>query len=89
MQVMPYYLAGMDAIHAISPATLFMVEGCGQTAYPRVNWGDGFVADPGLIDQYKLSDPKPFFNALTTKPYNDRVYVHSPCHAVLLSHKRQ
>lgn len=73
LQVAPYYFGGMEAIYAISPSTLFLLEGCGQTHYPGINWGDGFVADAGLIEQYGLSDPKRFFRQLLDKPYLDNV----------------
>jgi hypothetical protein len=36
-------------------------------------WGDGFVTDGGIISQNGLSDPRPFFDTLSTKPYLDRV----------------
>ena len=63
----------MDALHALSPSTLFLIEGCGQTKYPGINWGDGFVSEQGLISQYGLSDPGPFFRALAAKNYGDNV----------------
>ena len=72
----PLYLAAMDAIHAVSPTTTFLVEGCGQTAFPGMNWGDGFVTDPSLISQYGLSDPRaPFFDPLLSKAYLNNVGI--------------
>ena len=74
-QVAPLYLAAMDAIHAVSPSTTFLVEGTGQTAFPGINWGDGFVTDPALIKQYGLSDANLFFGPLLSKPYLNNVGV--------------
>lgn len=36
-------------------------------------WGDGFVTDPTAISQDGLSDPRPFFDGLLTKPYANQV----------------
>ena len=74
-QMAPLYLAAMDAIHAASPSTTFLVEGTGQTAFPGLNWGDGFVTDRALIKQYGLSDANLFFGALLSKPYLNLVGV--------------
>ena len=73
----PLYLAAMDAINAVPAAanTLFFIEGCGQTAFPGLNWGDGFVTDSSVISQYGLSDPNPFFQSLLQKPYLNQVGV--------------
>lgn len=43
-------------------------------------WGDGFVTDGSIISQYGLSDPRPFFDTLSTKPYLDRV---RPAHFIM------
>jgi hypothetical protein len=39
--VTPKYLAVMDAVHAVNPEVLFVVEGCGQGFFLGTNWGDG------------------------------------------------
>lgn len=36
-------------------------------------WGDGFVTDGSLISQNGLSDPRPFFDGLLSKPYVGQV----------------
>ncbi|CAL5222764.1 g5176 [Coccomyxa viridis] len=69
-----YYLNAMDAIYKVSPTTLFFVEGCGQLGFSMC-WGDGFVTDPGVIAQYGLTDPKPFFNTVLTRPYANQVVI--------------
>lgn len=77
VQMGPLYLAAMDAIYATPNGTdtLFFVEGTGQTAFPGLNWGDGFITNNTLIQQYGLSDPNPFFQTLLTKPYLNNVGV--------------
>ena len=75
LQLSPLYLAAMDAIYAVSPTTIFMVEGTGQQGYPGINWGDGFVTDSALIRQYGLSDPNSFFQTLAAKPYLNNVGI--------------
>jgi hypothetical protein len=57
--------------------TIFFIEGGGQTGYDT-NWGNGFVTDPALITQYKLSNANPFFTTLLTKPYRDQVGAGPP-----------
>ena len=49
LQVGPLYLAAMDAIHAVAPNMLMAIEGCGQTAIPGLNWGDGFATKPEVV----------------------------------------
>ena len=71
----PLYLQAMDAIYSVSPNTLFLVEGCGQTSFPGINWGDGFVTDKSLISQYGLSDANLFFGPLLSKPYLNKVGI--------------
>ena len=58
----------------VSPNTLFFIEGCGQLGYSMC-WGDGFVTDPGTIAQFGLTDPKPFFNTVLTRPYANQVVI--------------
>jgi hypothetical protein len=52
--------------------TIFFIEGGGQTGFDTC-WGNGFVTDYNLINQYGLSDPNPFFQTLLTKPYRNKV----------------
>ena len=68
------YLAAMDAVHAVNPGMLFMVEGCGQNGLAQ-NWGDGLATDPALVSERGLSDPNPFFTGLLAKPYAGQVVV--------------
>ena len=62
------------AVLQFSPNTLFFVEGMDQNPI-QMCWGDGFVTDAGLIAEYGLSDPRPFFNMLLTMPYLDNVVI--------------
>jgi hypothetical protein len=58
---------------------LFHIQGCGQTSF-GITWGNGFVTDYGLIQNFRLDDPNPFFRALLTKPYKNRVgHARGPC----------
>jgi hypothetical protein len=66
------YLAAMDALYAVYPGFLFVIEGCGQAGLAK-NWGDGLATDPALIASRGLSDPRPFFTALLDKPYVNQV----------------
>lgn len=68
------YLSAMDAIYAVNPDVLFLIEGTGQGGIDA-NWGDGFATDPQLIQQYGLSDPNPFFKAVVKKEYANQVVV--------------
>lgn len=71
----PLYLRTMDALDAFNPdATIFFIEGTGQTGY-HTNWGNGFVTDKAILSQYGLSDPNPFFAALMNRPYLGRVVI--------------
>ena len=58
----------------VSPSTLFFIEGCGQLGYAMC-WGDGFVTDPGLIQQFGLTDPKPILNQILAAPYAKQVVI--------------
>lgn len=68
------YLGAMDALHKISPQTLFLVEGTGQTNIAMC-WGDGFFTDQAVLRASGSSDPNPFLRQLLTKPYVDRVAI--------------
>lgn len=59
----------------ISPATLFLIEGSGQSWKGAMNWGDGFITDRQLINERGMSDPNPFFLTLLTKPYLNNVVI--------------
>lgn len=67
------YLTAMDAIEKVAPV-MYMVEGAGQGGI-NANWGDGFCTDADLIAKHGLSDPRPFFDAVATKPYATRVML--------------
>ncbi|KAK9839537.1 hypothetical protein WJX81_008252 [Elliptochloris bilobata] len=69
-----YYISAMDAMHQVSPTTLYLIEGCGQNTF-AMNWGDGFVTDRELIKERGLSDPNWFFQTLLEKPYLKNVIV--------------
>ncbi|BDA42796.1 probable major extracellular endoglucanase [Coccomyxa sp. Obi] len=68
------YLQVMDALYAIDSNVIFFVEGTGQNGIGAA-WGDGFVTDGDLISQDGLSDPRPFFDGLLSKPYVDQVVL--------------
>lgn len=59
----------MDAIYAVSPTTLLLVEGVAKGGDLGVNWGDGYITDYDVIRNKGLTDPNPFFNALMGKDY--------------------
>ena len=48
------------------------MQGAGQSSFITA-WGDGFVTDPAILSANGLSDPRPFFDTLATKPYLGRV----------------
>ena len=62
------YLEAMDALHAVSPHWLYVIQGCGQAGLAK-NWGDGLGTDPAVLSQYAATDPRPFFDALAGRPY--------------------
>ena len=64
--------AGADCCLPPPLQTIFFIEGGGQTGFDTC-WGNGFVTDYNLINQYGLSDPNPFFQTLLTKPYRNKV----------------
>lgn len=65
----------MAAIHQVSPATLFLIQGMGQADYPGAGWGNGFVTNSSLIKQYRLSDANVFSQALTDMPFLNNVII--------------
>ena len=62
----------MTALDAIDNRAIYFIDGTGQASYVTA-WGDGFVTKQGIISQNGLSDPKPFFDRLSTMPFLDRV----------------
>jgi aryl-phospho-beta-D-glucosidase BglC (GH1 family) len=71
-QLKNLYIQAMDAINKVDDTVIFAIEGTGQSAL-QANWGDGFATTK--ISELGLSDPRPFFDALLTKPYKDRVIL--------------
>ncbi|EIE25050.1 glycoside hydrolase [Coccomyxa subellipsoidea C-169] len=74
-QAGPLYLQAMDALYPISPTTLFLIEGSGQSWQGAMNWGDGFITDQNLINQRGMSNPNPFFTTLLSKPYLNNIVI--------------
>ena len=69
------YLEAMDALDAEWPgSTVFVLQGCGQPALAK-NWGDGLATDPAVIARLNLTDPRPFFDALVSRPYANNVVL--------------
>lgn len=69
------YLEAMDALDAEAPgSTVFVLQGCGQPALAK-NWGDGLATDPAVIAKLNLTDPRPFFDALVSRPYAKNVVL--------------
>jgi len=67
------YISAMDAIdRAVGGDVLYAVEGTGQGML-NANWGDGFATE--RIDELGIQDAGPFFDALLTRPYKDRVIL--------------
>lgn len=59
----------LQAILKIDSSAIFMLEGTGQaTRFPGMAWGNGFVTNASLIQQYNLSDPTAFFDNLLEVP---------------------
>ncbi|KAK9807625.1 hypothetical protein WJX72_004592 [[Myrmecia] bisecta] len=64
-----YYLAAMDAISAVCPDCLFLIQGAGQyRSAPQANWGDGYA-------QNGPNPPTTFFNTLMGKSYLKQVVI--------------
>lgn len=64
------YLGTADALWAATPngGVRFLFEGTGQNNF-GLNWGNGFVTDPEVIQSRGLSNPTAFFKYLVKKPY--------------------
>ena len=75
----------MDALDAIDDRAIYFLEGAGQHNFVTA-WGDGFVTDPAIISQNRLSDPRPFFDALLGKAYVNRVGTVLVMHPVCQRH---
>lgn len=43
------YLRAMDAIDAVHPAAIYLIEGCGQLGTVAMNWGDRYATDEGVV----------------------------------------
>ena len=61
----------------VNPWALLLVEGCGQLGNLAMNWGDGFATDPAALAAAEGSPQSaaPFFDAVATKSYADRVVL--------------
>ena len=70
----------------ISPNTLFLIEGSGQSWQGAMNWGDGFITDQNLISQRGMSNPNPFFISLLSKPYLNNVVIAPHYYPPSISH---
>ena len=70
----------------ISPTTLFLIEGTGQSWSGAMCWGDGFITDRKKIDASGMSDPNPFFLQLITKPYVYNVVIAPHYYPPSISH---
>jgi hypothetical protein len=58
-----------QAILSINPDVFFLLSGTGQARfYPGMAWGNGFITDPSLIQQYNLSNPTGFFEDISAVP---------------------
>ncbi len=66
------YIQAMDAIEERSSNIIYAIEGTGQSSL-QANWGDGFATTK--ISELGLSDPRPFFDELLSKPYRNRVIL--------------
>lgn len=89
-QVTGPYIQAMNAIYAVSPTTLLIVEGTGQMNYRGLNWGDGFVTQPDLLSKYYLSNhPTSFFQQVLSKPYRDNVVISPHVYPPSVSHQDQ
>ena len=66
------YLAALDAVFGVWDGFVALVEGCGQPGLAR-NWGDGFATDPSVLASRRLSDPRPFLDALVGRRYVGQV----------------
>jgi hypothetical protein len=53
-----------------------------------LNWGNGFVTDKALIEEWKITDANPFFQALMERPYLDRVVISPHLYGPSVSHRK-
>jgi aryl-phospho-beta-D-glucosidase BglC (GH1 family) len=70
-----YYEDAMDAIYAVHPTALMLIEGCGQLGLVAMNWGDGFATDAAVVKAGGVEDARPFFEAIVKKPYANNVVI--------------
>lgn len=83
------YLGVMDALWALTPgAPIFFINGGGQGAYAGLNWGNGFVTDKSLIEEWGITDANPFFQALMERPYLNRVVISPHLYGPSVSHRK-
>ena len=40
-----------------------------------MNWGDGYATDPAVVAAGGVQSAAPFFDAVLSKPYKDRVVL--------------
>jgi hypothetical protein len=53
-----------------------------------LNWGNGFVTDKALIDEWQITDANPFFQALMERPYLERVVISPHLYGPSVSHRK-
>lgn len=53
-----------------------------------LNWGNGFVTDKGLIEEWGITDANPFFQALMERPYLSRVVISPHLYGPSVSHRK-
>jgi hypothetical protein len=70
-----YYEVAMDAIHAVHPTALLLLEGAGQLGTVAMNWGDGFATDDAVTTAGGVESARPFFEKLVKKPYARQVVL--------------
>ena len=68
------YLGAMESIAQVTRSPLYLIEGCGQGPL-GTNWGDGFDTNAVDLQSSNMSDPRPFFAALVTRPYAARTLL--------------
>jgi hypothetical protein len=61
--------------HQVHPTALYLIEGCGQLGTVAMNWGDGYATDPAVVAAGGVQSAAPFFDAVLSKPYKDRVVL--------------
>lgn len=67
------YLTVANAIYAIDPNKLILIEGTGQGTLES-NWGDGFATDDQTV-KAGISNPKNFFTQLLSQPVAKQIVI--------------